>query len=325
MVMPTACADLVAQGEIEASLDASVSPNPACGTFVPIRLTAIRLADGRMVPLKPAAISRCEMTVAAAAWMSEALAAAVAAAGGVLSAIRIADSYNCRPRNRVAGAKMSEHGRGNAVDVGGFELDDGRVWTVAKGELPMALRASMKDSSCTRFATVLGPGSDGYHEDHIHVDLAQRRNDFKLCQWNLDAGSAVAPRKDKPVANAPAASAEIGAGGAPEDKEAADKEAAAAASAGTAAAEPESAPAPPPKGSAAGGKAAPGKGAAAKDTAAKGTAAKGAIEKGGGRTTNGQAKTGQASGPKPKNAQEQNAQDKGGGSKTTQPRQSQSD
>ncbi|MFG1210749.1 extensin family protein [Xanthobacter flavus] len=327
MVMPAACADLVAEGAIEASLETSLTPSPVCGTFIPVRLTAVRLADGRMIPLKPAAISRCEMTVAAAAWMSEALAPAVATAGGVLSAIRIADSYNCRPRNRVAGAKMSEHGRGNAVDVGGFELGDGRVWTVAKGGLPMALRASMKDSACTRFATVLGPGSDGYHEDHIHVDLAQRRNDFKLCHWNLDAGSAVASREDKPGANAPAASAESGAGGASEDKEAAGKEA--AASAGAAEAEPESAPAPAPEGSAAAGKAAQGKGTPAKGTDAKGTAAKGTAEKGtaqkGGQPPSGQAKTGQTNGPKPKGTQDKNAQDKGGGSKSTQPKQSQSD
>ena len=237
--MPSACAELVAAGEIEASLDASLSPNPACGTFVPVRLTAVRLADGRMLPLRPAAISRCEMTIAAAAWMREALAPAVAAAGGALVAIRIADSYNCRPRNRVAGAKMSEHGRGNAVDVGGFELGDGRVWTVAKGGLPMSLRASMKESACTRFSTVLGPGSDGYHEDHIHVDLAQRRNDFKLCHWNLDAGTAVASRKDKP---APGASA-----GTPDGKggEDADKDAEAA---GNAEAEPEAGPVSEPAG-----------------------------------------------------------------------------
>lgn len=244
--MPTACAELVAAGEIEASLDASLSPNPACGTFVPVRLTAVRLADGRMIPLRPAAISRCELTVAAATWMREALAPAVAAAGGALVAIRIADSYNCRPRNRVAGAKMSEHGRGNAVDVGGFELGDGRVWTVAKGGLPMSLRASMKDSACTRFSTVLGPGSDGYHEDHIHVDLAQRRNDFKLCHWNLDAGSAVASRKEKPAGGGATTVPPEGKGG----EDAADQEAAA----GSAEAEPEAGPVsvPPATGNAAG-------------------------------------------------------------------------
>jgi hypothetical protein len=32
---------------------------------------------------------------------------------------------------------------------------------------------------------VLGPGSDGYHEEHIHLDLAERRNGYKLCQWEI--------------------------------------------------------------------------------------------------------------------------------------------
>ncbi|MCL8384081.1 extensin family protein [Xanthobacter aminoxidans] len=302
-MMPAACADLIAEGAIEASLETSLTPSPVCGTFIPVRLTAVRLADGRMLPLKPAAISRCEMTVAAAAWMSEALAPAVAAAGGELTAIRIADSYNCRPRNRVAGAKMSEHGRGNAVDVGGFELGDGRVWTVAKGGLPMALRASMKDSACTRFATVLGPGSDGYHEDHIHVDLAQRRNDFKLCHWNLDAGSAVASRKDKPAANAPAASTGGG------DDEAAEKAAAAAAENAEAEPQAQSAPLPPPKGGAATGKPTTGKPATGKGTAK--SDAPGADRA---------AKPGQTKTSPPKNTQTKDS-----GSKGSQPKQGQAD
>ncbi len=49
-------------------------------------------------------------------------------------------------------------------------------------------------SVCTRFTTVLGPGSDWYHEDHIHLDLAQRRNNYKLCQWGVyDPLPPVAP------------------------------------------------------------------------------------------------------------------------------------
>jgi hypothetical protein len=50
----------------------------------------------------------------------------------------------------------------------------------------------MRRSACARFTTVLGPGSDGYHENHFHVDLAQRRGDYRLCQWNL-------PRPPEPV------------------------------------------------------------------------------------------------------------------------------
>lgn len=288
LVMPSACADLVAAGEIEATVDASVSPNPVCGTFVPVRLTGVRLPDGRWIPLKPAAVSRCELTVAAVSWMREALAPAVAAAGGALTAIRIADSYNCRPRNRVAGAKMSEHGRGNAVDVGGFELGDGRVWTVAKGGLPASLRASMKDSACARFSTVLGPGSDGYHEDHIHVDLAQRRNDFKLCHWNLDAGIAVVSRKEKPAAGVPSAPAEGQGGG-----EAADKEAAAA---GNAEVEPEAGAVPLPP---------------TRPGSSSGKAGSGSARNGNVPVRSGQAKSGQ-----PKDAPSGNASPKTGSPKT---------
>ena len=43
----------------------------------------------------------------------------------------------------------------------------------------------MLHSVCARFSTVLGPGSDGYHEDHIHLDLMERRNNYRICQWNV--------------------------------------------------------------------------------------------------------------------------------------------
>jgi hypothetical protein len=43
----------------------------------------------------------------------------------------------------------------------------------------------MKTAVCNRFATVLGPGSDGYHEDHVHVDLAERAGGYRMCQWDL--------------------------------------------------------------------------------------------------------------------------------------------
>jgi hypothetical protein len=47
------------------------------------------------------------------------------------------------------------------------------------------LRESVLHSVCARFSTVLGPGSDGYHEDHIHLDLMERHNNYKICQWDV--------------------------------------------------------------------------------------------------------------------------------------------
>ena len=60
--------------------------------------------------------------------------------------------------------------------------------------MPRGLREQVLGTVCARFATVLGPGSDWYHEDHIHLDLAPRRGGFKICQWNVwDPLPQVAP------------------------------------------------------------------------------------------------------------------------------------
>ncbi|MDI4663211.1 extensin family protein [Xanthobacter autotrophicus] len=217
--MPAACAALVEEGTIVATLEAPIASKGGCGLDLPVRLSGVRLVDGRLVSLKPASVTGCEVAAATAEWLREDLAPAVAALGSEVTAVTVAASYDCRPRNRVSGARMSEHGLGNALDVGGFELADARVLKVEKGGFPQRLRAAMKESACRRFTTVLGPGSDGYHEDHIHVDLARRRLDIRLCRWNLDAGTVVA-RKDKPKAKeaAPdAAAAGKGQGGAGQD------------------------------------------------------------------------------------------------------------
>jgi outer membrane biosynthesis protein TonB len=57
------------------------------------------------------------------------------------------------------------------------------MWTDIKVNKP--LRESLRKSACARFTTVLGPGSDGYHEEHIHLDLAERHNNYRICQWDV--------------------------------------------------------------------------------------------------------------------------------------------
>src|SRR5258707_1042714 len=91
----------------------------------------------------------------------------------------------CRGRNRVAGALLSEHGRANALDVRGMKLANGRSIGLTDRNVPRGLRETVLHSVCARFMTVLGPGSDGYHEDHIHLDLMERHNNYKICQWNV--------------------------------------------------------------------------------------------------------------------------------------------
>ena len=108
------------------------------------------------------------------------------------------------PRNRVAGAEVSEHGRANAIDIRAFILTNGKRFGLTDPEAKKTVREAVKASACGRFMTVLGPGSDGYHEEHIHLDLAERSNGFKLCHWEVNLPVPL-PRPRPPEASAHAA------------------------------------------------------------------------------------------------------------------------
>ena len=74
-----------------------------------------------------------------------------------------------------------------------LKLANGQSISLTDRTVPRELRESVLHSVCARFSTVLGPGSDGYHEDHIHLDLMERHNNYRICQWNV-LGPAAADR-----------------------------------------------------------------------------------------------------------------------------------
>ena len=156
-----------------------------CGGEDLVRLEAVVLPDKRRVSVKPAAILRCAMASAIADWIRTDMAPLAASLGSTLSDLDNFDSFECRGRNRVVGARLSEHGRANALDIRAIKLANGRSISLTDRNVPRETRESVLHSMCARFPTVLGPGSDWYHEDHIHIDLAQRRNNYKICQWNV--------------------------------------------------------------------------------------------------------------------------------------------
>jgi hypothetical protein len=156
-----------------------------CGGVDLVRLEAVVLPDKHRVALKPAAILRCTMASAIADWIRTDMAPLAAGLGSVISDLDNFDSFECRGRNRVAGAQLSEHGRANALDVRGVKLANGQSISLTDRSVPRELRESVLHSVCARFTTVLGPGSDGYHEDHIHLDLMERHNNYRICQWNV--------------------------------------------------------------------------------------------------------------------------------------------
>ncbi len=156
-----------------------------CGGEDLVRLEAVVLPDKRRVALKPAATLRCAMASAIAEWVRADIAPLAASLGSTISDLDNFNSFECRGRNRVAGAKLSEHGRANALDVRALKLANGQSIALTDRTVPREMRENMLHSVCARFTTVLGPGSDGYHEDHIHLDLIERHNNYKICQWDV--------------------------------------------------------------------------------------------------------------------------------------------
>jgi len=181
------CTDLLASGIAEVELNASISGRSGsalCGDIAPVRITAVLLEGGGKVELRPAAVARCEMAHEFARWVREDLVRSIRPLKTGLKRIEIAASYHCRPRNNIAGARLSEHGLANAIDVGALQLDNGQRIAIVDPKAPQYLFAEMRLSTCKRFTTVLGPGSDAAHHDHVHLDLAKRRGGYRLCQWS---------------------------------------------------------------------------------------------------------------------------------------------
>ncbi|MDB5522011.1 MAG: Extensin-like [Tardiphaga sp.] len=155
----------------------------SCGGTDLVRLEAVVVPGKGKVPLKPAATLRCEMATAVVGWIRDDMAPLAATLGTALAELDNFDSFDCRGRNRVMGAKMSEHGRANALDVRGLKFANGQFVSLTDPASPRETREKVLQSVCARFTTVLGPGSDGYHEDHIHLDVATRRGGYRICQW----------------------------------------------------------------------------------------------------------------------------------------------
>jgi hypothetical protein len=183
--LPTACRlRLTAALATAPSLPPITGPGE-CGAPDVVRLEAIVLADQSHVAVTPPAILACAMAEAIVSWVREEAAPRALELGSALKTIANLASFDCRGRNRIVGAKLSEHGRGNALDVGSLKLASGRVVELTDSQVPKDFREGLRQSVCARFTTVLGPGSDGYHEDHVHVDLAERRGGYRICEWNV--------------------------------------------------------------------------------------------------------------------------------------------
>jgi hypothetical protein len=168
------CGAALAALGVEATPMAKVDEG-ACGIAQPVAVASL---EGGAVDFSTKAIIECNLAETLANWIrDEVQPEARGILGGKVTGLRIAASYTCRPRNGVAGAKLSEHGKGNAIDIAAFNVS-GRGWITVggahHGDEARFLR-EVRAAACSPFTTVLGPGSDSYHSDHFHLDLAKRR------------------------------------------------------------------------------------------------------------------------------------------------------
>ena len=201
-IAPSSCQLRLAELAVFNPLQPITGPGECTATDV-VTVDALLLPDKRRVVFSPPATLRCPMAEAIAQWITKDVAPAIVSLGMSLRSIETLDSFDCRPRNGIAGAQISEHGHANALDVRSFTLANGSVVELTEASVTKSLRERLRDSACVRFSTVLGNGADAYHDTHIHLDLMERSNHYKICQWDvLDAAQTAAVVAKKVAATA---------------------------------------------------------------------------------------------------------------------------
>ena len=144
-----------------------------CRIARPVRVTSI---DG--VRLSQPAVLDCKTAKALKSWLRKGARPAVGRLGGGIASMRVMASYACRTRNSQPGAKLSEHARGKAIDIGAITLKNGMTISVLKGwrdPVKGKILRRMHRAACGPFGTVLGPDANRFHRDHFHFDVARYR------------------------------------------------------------------------------------------------------------------------------------------------------
>ncbi len=152
--------------------------SPGCGIF-----GGVLMSGSSTITISKPMDTSCAMAAGLHLWLRDVVApAAHLHFGQHVNRLENFGSYACRTRNSLPGERLSEHATANAIDISGFVLDDGRHITVRGiGAAPAADQAfirAVRKGGCRMFSVVLGPGSDGHHEDHLHFDMGQ----FRLCK-----------------------------------------------------------------------------------------------------------------------------------------------
>jgi len=180
-----------------------------CGANSPLKVAALAapvatdysdrgnliLTSGNLMltSITPTATLSCPMVSAVDEWLGQDVqSAAMTWFGQPVIEFITYGSFACRPMNHRSGARLSEHSFANAIDAKAFRLADGRTVSVEKGWRGRAdeqgFLREITHLACNRFSTVLAPGSDALHYNHLHLDLARHnaRGDRRVCRPKVD-------------------------------------------------------------------------------------------------------------------------------------------
>jgi hypothetical protein len=182
------CQDELRKLGAEFSIPATEVTAPACHVAAPVQLRSISTSLGA-VDLPSGPILDCSFARQFLKWVTEIAAPVVAGLSeSKLEALSTGPGFECRMRTGDSSGKISEHALGNAIDIDGLVLADGKrieIPDVSSESHPnhrvlMALRRS----ACGYFTTVLGPGSNAAHESHYHFDLGKhgKNGDYRICE-----------------------------------------------------------------------------------------------------------------------------------------------
>lgn len=180
---PDACRRALEAAGVVAERAPAFSGDARCILEDPVVLAGVGAHTGNVgLPGRPTL--ECRFAGVFGDWLREVVnPVAASLLGAHVDAVVTGPGHQCRAR---AGGKLSEHGIGNAIDITAIRLIDGRSIPIegmaeAEGAEREFLRA-ISTSACGYFTTVLGPGSDAAHADHLHLDMAERRSaEYRIC------------------------------------------------------------------------------------------------------------------------------------------------
>jgi hypothetical protein len=183
----TCLAKLVASGASAEAESVPATSVEGCGIDGPVRLSSITVADGDAVSLSDRPLVACEFALTLADYVRLIVAPlGQAMLHAKVAGIETGPGYTCRTQDRIAGAKISAHAKGLAVDFMAITFADKRrilVERQASADDASYFRA-LRTAACGWFTTVLGPGSDAFHANNMHLDIEAHGSSgsYRICQ-----------------------------------------------------------------------------------------------------------------------------------------------